>query len=104
MLVIAFLSLFSQEAPVGPSLLDRMRTTTWRAGCPVAPEELRQVTIKYWTFDRKATTGILVTHQDVAEEVSAIFQDLFRRKFLIGRIAPVEEYNGNDDASMAANN
>ena len=77
---------------------------TWHPGCPVAPEDLRQLAVKYVDFGRKVSTGILVVHKDVAQEVSAVFRDLLRHGFTIQRMRPMEEYRGDDNASMAANN
>jgi hypothetical protein len=99
----AFRPTFRVE-PLAPELLDRIRATTWHPGCPVSPENLRQLTLSYWDFERKPTNGVLVVHKEVAEEVAAIFRDLFRHGFLIEKMTPVEEYQGSDDASMAANN
>lgn len=90
--------------PIAPTLLEKMRKTTWRSGCPASPEDLRQVSVTHWNFQKKRTTGVLIVHKDVAQEVSAIFRDLFRRGFQIERMTPIEEFNGDDDASMAANN
>jgi hypothetical protein len=90
--------------PVSPALLVKMRATTWHSGCPVPPEDLRQLTLPYWNFDHQRATGLLIVHKDVADEVSKIFQDLFKHKFVIQKMTPIEEYNGDDDASMAANN
>src|SRR5262245_692273 len=87
----------------GP-LLEKMRATTWHPGCPVPIEDLRQVTVRYRNFERRPATGILIVHKDLAGEIAAIFEDLYKRNFLIERITPVEEYGGRDDASMAANN
>ena len=36
--------------------------------------------------------------------MKAIFGELYRRQFPIEQIHPVEQFSGNDDASMAANN
>lgn len=91
-------------APIPPALMQKIRTSTWHAGCPVPPEDLRQLTLTYWNFDRQRAPGLLIVHKDVAEEVAQIFRDLFEHQFLIQKMTPVEEYNGDDDASMAANN
>ena len=91
-------------APVPERQIEKMRATTWRLGCPVAPEDLRQVTVTYLNFDRKVVTGVLFVHTDVAKEISEIFRDLFKHRFQIEKITPVEDYGGSDDASMAANN
>ena len=96
--------LMAAIAPIAPQFAEKMRMTTWRPGCPVPLADLRQVTVKYRNFDNKPAAGVLIVHKDVAEEVEAIFADLFRNGFQIERIAPVEEFRGDDDASMAANN
>jgi hypothetical protein len=96
--------LMAAIAPIAPSFAEKMRMTTWRPGCPVPIEDLRQVTVDYWSFEQKSSKGILIVHKDLAQEVGAIFADLYRRRFQIESIAPVEEYKGDDDASMAANN
>ena len=40
----------------------------------------------------------------LAQELQAIFRELFAHGFLIERMEPVETYGGSDDRSMAANN
>jgi len=93
-----------QVEPIAPPLLVKIGTSTWHAGCPVPPDDLRQLTLSYWNFDRKPANGVLIVHKDVAGEVAEVFRDLFQHGFLIEKITPVEEYQGDDDASMAANN
>lgn len=90
--------------PVPPRLIDQMRHTTWHPGCPVAPEELRQLTLTYNDFSNQRRTGTLLVHRDLADEVIRLFRDLYRLGFQIEHMIPIEEYGGNDDASMAANN
>jgi hypothetical protein len=103
MLSAAEPSIFRSE-PVSVPLLAQMRHTTWHAGCPIAPEELRQLTLTFHDFDNRTRTGILLVHRDLANEVLQIFRDLYQHGFQVERMVPVEEYGGNDDASMAANN
>lgn len=85
-------------------LLQQIRTTTWHPGCPVAPGDLRQLTLSYRDFANSTRAGILLVHRDLADEVVRIFRNLYQRGFQIERMVPVEEYRGSDDASMAANN
>jgi hypothetical protein len=94
---------FRSEPVPGP-LVDRIRHTTWHAGCPVGPEDLRRLTLTYVDFNGERRTGILLVNKDLADEVVRIFQTLFQHRFPIEHMAPVEEYGGDDDASMAANN
>jgi hypothetical protein len=78
--------------------------SSWRPGCPVGPAQLRRVTLSHWGFDGAVHTGVLIVHADVAGQVVDAFGDLFRRRFAIERIRPVDAYGGSDDASMADNN
>jgi hypothetical protein len=89
---------------VPPPLLDRIRHTTWHAGCPVAPEQLRLLTLTYNDFSNRPQTGTLLVHRDLADETVRLFRDFYRLGFQIERMVPIEEYGGDDDASMAANN
>jgi hypothetical protein len=70
----------------------------------VAPEDLRQLTLSFRDFENKTRTGTLVVHRDLADEVVRLFEMLYQRGFQIERMVPIEDYAGDDDASMAANN
>src|SRR5579863_8501123 len=87
--------------PVSAPLLSRIRTTTWHPGCPVAPEDLRQLTLSYRDFENKTRTGTLLVHRNLADEVVRLFESLYQKGFQIERMVPIEDYGGNDDASMA---
>ena len=93
-----------RSEPVSASLADRIRHTTWHPGCPVAPGDLRQLTLSFRDFEHKTRTGTLIVHRDLADETVSLFTRLYWHGFQIERMVPIEEYGGNDDASMAANN
>jgi hypothetical protein len=93
-----------ETGPIAPALLEKIRASTWHAGCPVSPEDLRQLRVSYWNFGEKPAMGVLIVHKDVAQEIVQVFRDLFYHGFLIERMTPVEDYGGDDNASMAANN
>src|ERR1700727_439150 len=107
---LIFSPLFAQVQPVFRSepvpapLVERIRHTTWHPGCPVAPEDLRQLTLTYLGFDGQRHTGILLVNKDLAQETMRIFRGLLQHGFMIERMVPIEDYGGSDDASMAANN
>lgn len=93
-----------RSAPVSAALLQKIRKTTWHPGCPVSPGDLRQLTLTFRDFQNKIRTGTLLVHRDLADETLRLFEDLYRRGFQMERMVPIEEYGGDDDASMAANN
>jgi hypothetical protein len=78
---------------------------SWKPGCPVPIDDLRIIDMNYWGFDGTVHDGgRLMVHKDVADEVVAAFGDMFAAEFPIRRMELIEEYDGSDDASMAADN
>ncbi len=76
----------------------------WHKGCPVDQSQLRRVTVNFRGFDGKVHRGVLVVRSDVASSTAGIFTRLFEAGFPIRRMVPIEAYNGDDNASMAADN
>ena len=79
-------------------------TASWRPGCPVPLRDLRLVRITHWGFDGQARPGELVVHATQAERIRQVFADLFTAQFPIEQVRLVDEFGGDDDRSMAANN
>jgi hypothetical protein len=77
---------------------------SYRAGCPVAPADLRTVRLTYRGFDGLAHTGAVVVHRRATTDVTRVFRRLYASGFPVRRMRPVSAYGGSDDASMAADN
>ena len=78
---------------------------TWRPGCPVEPERLRRVNVDYLGFDGQTQRGELIVHEDLAPEVIAIFEQLYRLGYPVEKIRTVDHYaDANDELSMEDNN
>ncbi len=86
------------------SQIDAMTGVTWTEAAPVSLEELRSVVVTYRGFDEETYLGRVIIHEEVAEDIRDIFQELYEAGFSIERITPIYHYDGSDDASMAANN
>ena len=78
--------------------------SSWRAGCPVGPEDLRKLQLSYWGFDDQPHVGTLAVHADEAQGVTEVFRRLYEKRFPIRKMEPVDVYGGSDDASIAADN
>jgi hypothetical protein len=89
--------------PIDAALAQRMRST-WRPGCPVPLSELSDLTLSYVGFDGRSHTGEMVVASAVADDVITVFRALYRSRFPIRRMQLVDDFGGNDDASMAADN
>lgn len=78
--------------------------TSWRVGCPVPLADLRYLTLTYRGFDGADRTGELVVAASVADDVVAIFRKLYLDGYPIASMRLVDDFGGDDDASMAADN
>jgi len=89
--------------PIDAALAARM-SSSWRPGCPVPLSELRYLTVRHWGFHGRPVDGELVVHAQAVPAVRTIFERLYRDRFPIERMRLVDDYGGDDDRSMAANN
>ncbi|MFP5322045.1 MAG: DUF4214 domain-containing protein [Acidimicrobiia bacterium] len=79
-------------------------TASWRAGCPVGPGDLRAVTFPHWRPDGSVGRGVLIVHRDAVGDVAALVRAAWGTRFPITQARPVDDFGGDDDASMAADN
>lgn len=82
----------------------RIEPISWRPGCPVGLEGLRLLTFPHVTFDGDVAVGELIVAAEVADQIGDVFRQLFEAEYPIQRIELVDNYGGNDLASMQANN
>jgi hypothetical protein len=88
---------------IDSALATRMRYS-WHTGCPVPRSDLRYLRMTYYGFDGLAHQGEMVVHRYYATKVVTVFRRLYANRFPIRRMRLVDDYQGSDPASMAANN
>lgn len=102
-----------QEEPTADPAVRRIPDRQWsamraagvvRPGCPLTRADLRRVEVNFHAWGGGVRRGVLVVNRDVARDVAAIFTDIFDAGFPIRSIRPIEEFGGDDNASMAADN
>lgn len=76
----------------------------WREGCPVPLGDLRLVTLSYRGFDGEGHVGRLVVNRDAAPAVTSAMHALWKARFPIRRMVPVEAFGASDERSMEADN
>lgn len=75
------------------------------AGAPAdLLDQLQLLDLPFVDFEGIERMGQLVVHQDVAEDVGTIFQELFEARFPIACMEPIVKYDWDDFASIKANN
>ncbi len=90
-------------APIDDEIAARM-ASSWRPGCPVGLPDLRLVRVTHWGFDGQARPGEIVVHRNAADRILGVFSALFAARFPMEQVRLVDEFGGDDDRSMAANN
>lgn len=66
--------------------------------------DLRYVHIIHYDFDGNLAEGELICHNFIAEDLLEIFYDLYVSEYQIEKVTLIENYNGDNTASMADNN
>ena len=75
-----------------------------RPGCPVPRGSLRLLRLRHVGFDDAVHTGELVVHRRYAENVVRVFRELYQARWPIRQMRLIEEFDGSDQRSMAADN
>lgn len=78
--------------------------TSWRPGCPIELDDLRYVRLVHWGFDGQVHEGALVLAADVVDRAGEAWRALFDQRFPIRQVRPIDDFGGDDDASMKADN
>ncbi len=67
-------------------------------------EELCYVHILHYDFSGIVTEGELICNEYIAQDLTEIFYELYRNEYQLEKVVLIDEYNGDDNASMEANN
>ena len=74
------------------------------SGCTVPYEDLAYVGLLYFDFNGQEQTGELICNKAIAQDMVEIFYELYRNEYQLERVRLIDEYGGDDTASMADNN
>jgi len=89
---------------ISQEIKDRINGKSYGKDCTVPYEDLRYVKVLYWGFDDQSHEGELIVNKAIAEDIVAIFKELYEHKYPIEKMVLVDEYDADDNVSMAANN
>lgn len=91
--------------PLTDSMKTRITGISYpESGCTVPYEDLNYVGLKYIDFDGQEQSGELICNKAIAQDMVEIFHELYRNDYRIESVRLIDEYNGDDTASMAENN
>ena len=89
---------------ISDDIFAKMQGKSYKADCTIDREELRYVHILHTGFDGETKEGELIVNKAIADDVLAIFEELYLAKYPIEKVRLVDEYDADDEASMSDNN
>ena len=95
---------FFSAAPVDSVVLARMSGRSYKDGCPVAVEDLRYLRVLHMDLDGRTLIGEMVCNKSIADDLLEIFRALYDAGYPIESMRLIDDYDADDEASMAANN
>ena len=93
---------YQQE--ITDEIFARIEGKSFKANCTTSREDLRYLRVLHYNKDREVLEGELICPKDIADDLLAIFQELYKAAYPIERMVLIDEYDADDEASMRANN
>ena len=98
-------SIFTSQ-PISEDILERMigNSIPEESKDKINIDELSYLKITHWGFDEKSHIGEMVVNRKLADDVLAIFKEVYEKKYPIEKMKLIDDYGANDEASMKDNN
>ena len=90
--------------PVPEAVEARMRGVSYPDDAEVRLSDLRYLQLSYIDFDGNSPVGEMICNKAIADDLVAIFRELYEARYPIRSIRLIDDFNGDDEASMAADN
>ena len=95
---------FFSSSPIDSAVFARMSGRSYKDGCPVAVEDLRYLRVLHKDLSGRTLVGEMVANRSIADDLLEIFRVLYDTGYPIERMRLIDDYDGDDEASMLANN
>lgn len=70
----------------------------------ISYDDLRYLSILYYDFNGEVQQGELICNKGIAQDLLEIFYELYLNEYQIEKVRLIDEYGGDDTASMLDNN
>lgn len=67
-------------------------------------DDLSYLRIRHYNFEGAVTEGELICNKEIAQDLVEIFYELYQNQYQIEKVRLIDEYEGDDTASMEDNN
>lgn len=91
-------------ADISDELFEKMKGKSFKDDCTLDRTELRYVHVLHKSLSGETLEGELVVNYHIAEDTLNIFKELYEADYPIEKIRLIDEYDADDEKSMADNN
>ena len=93
-----------EAGPIPPEVEARMRGVSYPENARIKLDELRYLRLSYIDFDGNPQVGEMVCNKAIARDLTEIFQALYEAGYPIRSLRLIDDFGGDDEASMKADN
>lgn len=95
---------FFTQQEIPDEVFGRMRGKSFGHNCTVKRSDLRYLLMLHRNKEGRTQVGEMVCNKAVASDLLAIFRRLYDEGYRIERMVLIDDYDADDEKSMAANN
>ncbi|MCM1244150.1 MAG: M15 family metallopeptidase [Roseburia sp.] len=82
----------------------RIKGKSYKKGAEISLDSLRYLRIRYVDFEGNTQDGEMIVNKKIARKTLKVFYELYKIKYPIAKMQLVDEYDADDEKSMADNN
>lgn len=89
---------------ISDTIFERINGKSYKKGCTIPIVELRYLKVLHYNQKGEILLGEIVCNKSISSDLIDIFRALYDEKYPIERMVLVDEYDADDEKSMADNN
>ena len=93
-----------EATPIPPAVEARMRGVSFPENAEIKLDDLRYLKLSYIDFEGRPQIGEMVCNKAIAGDLVEIFKELYEARYPIKSIRLIDDFGGDDDASIRADN
>lgn len=90
--------------PIPDAVKARMEGKSMKDNPHIGYDQLRYLTVYHYDYEGRIQKGKIVCNKRIARDLLCVFRDLVAKEYPICSIRLIDDFDGDDNASMEANN
>lgn len=89
---------------ISSEIQERIAGISYQKNDTIALADLRYIRVLYYGFDGETHIGELIVNQSIEADILEIMKELYENQYPIEKMVLIDEYDADDENSMADNN